>query len=102
MITDPPTVCLRSTNPRFRPLHALGRIAAGTPLEAIEDRQRGELLAMLTAPGRCALRVGDYSMCEAGIFAGDFIIVQRRQGARDGDLIVTLLNREQVIMRRIR
>lgn len=105
MITDPPTACLLSTNPRRRPphrLHALGRIAAGAPLEAIEDRQRSELLAMLTAPGRYALRVGDDSMCEAGILAGDFIIVQSQQGAKSGDLVVALLDREQLIMKRIR
>lgn len=105
MITGTRTDSLRSTNPRLRPppgLHSLGRVAAGTPLEAIEDRQRSELLAMLTAPGRYALRVGDDSMCEAGILAGDFIIVQSQQGAKNGDLIVALLDREQVIMKRIR
>jgi repressor LexA len=101
---------LRSGN--FRPvtplpclpqdLFALGRIAAGIPLEAIEDRQRSELLAMLTAPGRYALQVGDDSMCEAGILAGDIVVIQSQQQAANGDIVVALLDGEQVILKRIR
>jgi hypothetical protein len=37
----------------------MGRIATGFPLETIEDRQRNQLLDLLTEPGRYALRVGD-------------------------------------------
>ncbi len=101
---------LRSSN--FRPviplpclpqgLFALGRIAAGIPLEAIEDRQRSELLAMLTAPGRYALQVGDDSMCEAGILAGDIVVIQSQQHAANGDIVMALLDGEQVILKRIR
>ena len=83
-------------------LLALGRVAAGVPLEAIEDRQRGELLAMLTTPGRYALQVGDDSMCDAGILAGDIIVVQSQQQATNGDIVLALLDGEQVILKRIR
>ena len=83
-------------------LFALGRVAAGIPLEAIEDRQRGELLAMLTAPGRYALQVGDDSMIEAGILAGDVVVIQSQQQAASGDIVVALLDGEQVILKRIR
>jgi repressor LexA len=83
-------------------LFALGRVAAGIPLEAIEDRQRGELLAMLTAPGRYALQVGDDSMSEAGILAGDIVVIQSQQQAANGDIVVALLDGEQVILKRIR
>ena len=96
---------LRAFKPVFGPpptMQALGRIAAGPPLEAVEERQRGELLELLTAPGRYALRVGDDSLCEAGILAGDFVIVQSQRQARDGDLVVGLLDLEEVILRRIR
>lgn len=96
---------LRASNPvsrRLPKLQALGRIAAGPPLEAVEEKQRGELLELLTAPGRYALRVGDDSLCEAGILAGDYVIVQSQQQARDGDLVVGLLDREEVILQRIR
>jgi len=81
---------------------ALGRIAAGPPLEAVEEQQRGELLELLTAPGRYALRVGDDSLCEAGILAGDFVIVQSQRQARDGDIVVGLLDREEVVLKRIK
>lgn len=79
-----------------------GRIAAGMPLEAIEERQRGELLALLTAPGRYALQVADDSLCEAGILAGDIIVVQSQQSATSGDIVVGLLDDEQVVLKRIR
>ena len=81
---------------------AIGCIAAGFPLEAIEDRQRDELHALLTEPGRYALRVGDDSMLEAGIFAGDFVVVRSQQTARDGDIVVTLVDNEQLSLYRIR
>lgn len=80
----------------------LGRIAAGIPLEAIEDRQRNELLGLLTAPGRYALQVSDDSMCEAGILRGDIVVVQSQQQARDGDIVVALIDHEQVALKRIR
>jgi len=80
----------------------LGRIAAGIPLEAIEDRQRKELLGLLTAPGRYALQVSDDSMCEAGIIRGDIVVVQSQRQARDGDIVVALIDNEQVALKRIR
>jgi repressor LexA len=80
----------------------LGLVAAGPPLEAVEEKQRSELLELLTAPGRYALRVGDDSMSDAGIFAGDFVVVQSQRQARDGDIVVALLDREQIVLKRIR
>ncbi len=85
-----------------RGLIELGRVAAGAPLEAIEDRQRAGLLELLTAPGRYALRVGDDSMCDAGILTGDFVVVQSQQRACDGDIVVALVDGEQVVLKRIR
>ncbi|MCP4878050.1 MAG: hypothetical protein GY896_21555 [Gammaproteobacteria bacterium] len=80
----------------------LGRIAAGIPLQAIEDRQRSELLTLLTAPGRYALQVTDSSMSEAGIFIGDIVVVQSQQRARNGDIVVALIDNEEVVLKRIR
>ncbi len=88
--------------PAFSGLFALGRIAAGIPLEAIEDQQRRELLTLLTAPGRYALEVSDDSMCEAGILRGDIVVIQSQQRARDGDIVVALIDNEQVTLKRIR
>lgn len=86
----------------FQGLLEYGRVAAGIPLEAIEERQRGELMAMLTSPGRYALQVGDDSLSEAGILAGDIVVIQSQQRAASGDLVVALLDGEQVILKRIR
>ena len=80
----------------------IGRIAAGFPLEAIEDRQRNELLDLLTAPGRYTLRVGDDSMMAAGIFNGDIVIIQSQQHARNGDIVAALVDNEQLTLNRIR
>ncbi len=80
----------------------LGRVAAGIPLEAVEERERGELLALLTAPGRYALQVADDSMCEAGILRGDFVVVQSTQQAANGDIVVALVDGEQLVLSRIR
>jgi repressor LexA len=80
----------------------LGRISAGFPLEALEDRQRDELLNLLGEPGRYALRVGDDSMIAAGIYNGDIVIVQSQQRARNGDIVVALVDNEQLSLNRIR
>lgn len=80
----------------------MGRIAAGTPLEAVGDEQRSALHSLLTDPGRYALQITDDSMSDAGIFAGDIVVVQSQQQARDNDIVVGLLDNEQVILKRIR
>ena len=80
----------------------LGIVAAGFPLEAVEERQREALLDLLEEPGRYALRVGDDSMFEAGIFDGDFVVVQSQQTARDGDIVVVLIDNEQLTLNRFR
>jgi repressor LexA len=83
-------------------LPMLGRIAAGIPIDAIEDSNREELLALLTTPGRYALRVCGDSMIEAGIFDGDSIIVQSLQQATNGDIVVALIDHETVTLKRIK
>jgi repressor LexA len=88
--------------PPTREPRALGRVAAGTPLEAIEDGERRALLELLTAPGRYALRVGDDSLSEAGILAGDFVVVQSQQQARNGDIVLALLDNERLLLKRMR
>ncbi len=80
----------------------LGRIAAGIPIDAIEDSNRDELLALLTTPGHYALRVCGDSMMEAGIYDGDTIIVQNLQQAINGDIVVALVDQEAVTLKRIK
>ena len=83
-------------------LFVLGQIAAGIAVEAIEDRQRGELMELLTAPGRYALQMVDDSLQEAGILAGDIVVIQSQRQAASGDLVMALLDGEEVVLKRIR
>lgn len=55
------------------------------------DKREG-LLALLTAPGRYPLEVRDDSMVDAGIFSGDTVVVQSQQHARNGDIVVALID----------
>ena len=80
----------------------IGRIAAGAPLEAVGEAQREDLLTLISAPGRYALRGADDSLCDAGIFAGDYVIVQSQQQAADGDFVVAVIDGEALTLRRIR
>ena len=91
--------------PLARPLPwlpGLGRISAGAPLEAVAEGQREDLLGLLAAPGRYALRVSSDALCDNGILAGDFVIVQSQQQAADGDLVVAVVDGDQVALHRIR
>jgi repressor LexA len=73
------------------PLH--GRIAAGCPIEAFEADETLALPAALLGPGdHYALEVSGDSMIDAGIFDGDYALIQRTQVAREGDIIVALID----------
>ncbi|WP_310496536.1 transcriptional repressor LexA [Sandarakinorhabdus sp.] len=73
------------------PLH--GRIAAGLPLEAMEsDRSLSVPAALLGAGDHYALEVSGDSMIDAGIFDGDYALIRRCDDARDGDIVVALID----------
>ncbi|MDE1466642.1 transcriptional repressor LexA [Aurantiacibacter sp. D1-12] len=80
------------------PLH--GRIAAGVPIEALEDSQTLPVPAALLGSGEhYALEVSGDSMIEAGIFDGDFALVKKSNTARDGDIVVALVNGEEATLK---
>ncbi|KEO91506.1 LexA family transcriptional regulator [Erythrobacter longus] len=80
------------------PLH--GRIAAGAPIEAIEGQSSLPVPAALLGPGEhYALEVSGDSMIEAGIFDGDFALVRRTNTARDGEIVVALVNGEEATLK---
>jgi repressor LexA len=81
---------------------SLGKVAAGIPIEAVEDRNREGLLALLTTPGRYALKVVGDSMIDAGIYDGDSIIVQSQQHANTGDIVIVLIDQETVTLKRFK
>lgn len=81
-----------------RPLRfpLVGKIAAGYPIEKVEDRDEIDLLDIVgPRPGRngamFALRVQGESMKDEGILEGDYILVERADSAANGDRVVALL-----------
>jgi repressor LexA len=82
-----------------------GRIAAGTPIEALRDQNTtvGVPAALLGAGGEhYALEVAGDSMIEAGILDGDTVIVQRTDTAENGTIVVALVDDEEVTLKRLR
>jgi repressor LexA len=83
------------------PLH--GRIAAGAPIEAIEGQSSLPVPAALLGPGdHYALEVSGDSMIEAGIFDGDFALIRRTDTARDGEIVVALVDNEEATLKFLR
>jgi len=83
-------------------LPLLGRIAAGRPLEAITDDQRVEVPAPLRTRDDCyVLQVSGESMIEDGIFDGDWIVVEPRQQARNGEVVVALVDGGEATVKRL-
>jgi len=73
------------------PLH--GRIAAGLPIEALEGQTSLPVPAALLGPGEhYALEVSGDSMIEAGIFDGDYALIRKTETARDGEIVVALID----------
>jgi repressor LexA len=82
-----------------------GRIAAGTPIEALRDTAAfvGIPAAMLTGRGEhYALEVAGDSMVEAGVLDGDTVIIQRCDTAENGSIVVALVDDNEVTLKRLR
>lgn len=81
-----------------------GRIAAGTPIEAIRDE--GTMVdvppSMLGRGEHYALEVEGDSMINAGINDGDIVIIRREETARNGDIVVALIDDAEVTLKRFR
>ncbi len=83
------------------PLH--GRIAAGMPIEAFEDDRSLSVPAALLGSGdHYALEVSGDSMIEAGIFDGDYALIQRADTAREGDIVVALVDEQDATLKYFR
>lgn len=81
-----------------------GRIAAGTPIEALrDDAAHVEVPAALLGRGdHYALEVDGESMIDAGILDGDTVIIERCEQANEGQIVVALVDREEVTLKRYR
>ncbi len=83
------------------PLH--GRIAAGTPIEALQGTEGFAVPAALLGPGEhYALEVSGDSMVEEGILDGDFALIRKVDVAREGDIVVALIDEEQATLKTFR
>jgi len=83
---------LEILDPAFRPIPFLGRIAAGAPIEAIEDAEGIDLRDFFPARGDYfILQVKGDSMIDDHIEDGDLVLVERRTDPRDGDTVVAIL-----------
>lgn len=83
------------------PLH--GRIAAGVPIEAMESASMLSVPAALLGSGEhYALEVSGDSMIEAGILDGDYALIQRADTAREGDIVVALVEDQDATLKYFR
>jgi repressor LexA len=83
------------------PLH--GRIAAGVPIEALEGQSTLPVPAALLGPGEhYALEVAGDSMIDAGILDGDYALVRRTDSARDGEIVVALIDEAEATLKYFR
>ena len=82
----------------------MGRIAAGTPIEALQTRSHTISVPpdMLGAGEHYALEIRGDSMMEAGILDGDMALIQRNETAETGDIVVALIDEEEATLKRFR
>jgi repressor LexA len=87
-----------------RDLPILGRIAAGTPIEAIQqERDRLPVPESLLGAGEhFVLEIQGDSMINAGILDGDFVVIRRTDSASSGEIVVALVNGEEATLKRLR
>lgn len=83
-------------------LPLLGRIAAGQPILALEDRAYVEVPPALRTERPCyVLEVRGDSMVEDGILDGDWVVIEQRDHARNGEVVVALIDGEEATLKRI-
>jgi len=89
-LVSPPTIPL------------VGKIAAGLPIEAVEDQQELNLAEMFMGPELFALRVSGDSMMDAGILDNDYVIIKKQPVARDGDIVVAMIDKVEATLKRFK
>jgi repressor LexA len=80
-----------------------GRIAAGTPIEALQGSDSFPVPAALLGPGEhYALEVSGDSMVEEGILDGDYVLIRKSDTAREGEIVVALIDDEEATLKTFR
>jgi len=78
----------------------VGTIAAGEPIEAVRTNESIHIPRDMMGNNVFALKVRGNSMIEDGIFDGDFVVIERCDNPKDGDIVVALLDQENVTLKR--
>ena len=82
-------------------LPLLGNIAAGSPIEAVENREDIDLEQLFhSRNGVYVLKVRGESMIEDHLCDGDYVVIERRDSARDGEQVVALLDSGEATLKR--
>ena len=81
-------------------LPMLGRIAAGKPIEAVAGIEEVDLGQVLCRPGRYMLQVVGDSMTGMGLLDGDYVIIEHSDQARNGQVVVALIDEEEATLKR--
>ncbi len=80
-----------------------GKIAAGTPIEALQGSDSFPVPAALLGPGEhYALEVSGDSMVEEGILDGDYVLIRKSDTAREGEIVVALIDDEEATLKTFR
>jgi repressor LexA len=100
-LSTPPSTMIDS---RTVSVPVMGRIAAGTPISAIQNHSHDIACPpdLLTNGEHFALEVKGDSMIEAGILDGDTVIIRRCDTAENGDIVVALVDQEEATLKRLR
>jgi len=77
-----------------------GRIAAGRPLESMQEHETFSLGEFARADGSFVLQVRGNSMIEDHILSGDYVLVERVSDARDGEIVVALVDGSETTLKR--
>ncbi len=82
-------------------LPLLGKIAAGSPIEAIHDYRAIDVGWLLKGETHFVLEVKGNSMIDEGILDGDFVICKHASAAKEGDIVVALVDQNDATLKRI-
>jgi repressor LexA len=94
-LTEPPQHCGNQ-------IPMMGFIAAGHPIEAIENPEWMEIPDLLQGQGSCyVLQVKGDSMIDDGILDGDWVVIERRSHAHDGEIVVALIDGSDATLKHI-
>lgn len=95
----PESASVSATDSLALPL--VGRIAAGKPLEAVAGLDTVNLNELFVRPGRYLVKVTGDSMRDAGILDGDLVVVDKRDTADIGQIVVALIDQQEATLKRL-